>query len=402
MTDRVLHIGLHGANNLGDQAIAEVIYNRLGKDTVSVNKLNFNFRAVLNAVNERKKETNFSFDVTKKGSLIRGVIKDLKQFTLCIALYPLMFFYFLKASKGCKKVYMGGGNIMMGMDYVFPLQAFFYCLAAKLTGKEMNIVFVGVGPFNKRFTKTLIELCFRMANKVGVRDEFSIEQCLKLKIPKAKLQLLPDPVLSWYSGEERANLAAKSNERQNFDVIISVMPLSSSKINKSAVNQKNAFLEDLCKAINYFRARNLSLALLVTDTKIDFTFASELKLRISEEHDIDLPILAPKSVTEMFNYIQMTKTLIATRMHSAIFAMASGIRVINFDWQCKIRGVYRLVEIDDYLVQVDSLGGFEVNELINAFEKLEANGTLVHGKVEKALKNISNTHEIFWGQEIEQ
>lgn len=317
-----------------------------------------------------------------------------------MALYPLMFFYFLKASKGCKKVYMGGGNIMMGMDYVFPLQAFFYCLASKLTLKEMNIVFVGVGPFNKRFTKTLIQLCFRMADKVAVRDEFSINQCLKLNIPKRKLQLLPDPVLSWYSEEERASLVA--NERQSFDVIISVMPLSSSKINKSAVNPKNVFLDDLCKAINYFRGRNLRLALLVTDTKIDFTFASELQARINKEHGMDLPILAPKSVIEMFNHIQMTKTLIATRMHSAIFAMASGIPVINFDWQSKIRGVYRLMETDEYLVPVNSLGGFEVNELINTFEKLETNGKLVHGKVEKALKKISYTHETFWGQENEQ
>lgn len=69
MTDKVLHIGLHGANNLGDQAIAEVIYNRLGKNTVSVNKLNFNFRAVLNSIDERKKKRIFPSTLPRKTRL---------------------------------------------------------------------------------------------------------------------------------------------------------------------------------------------------------------------------------------------------------------------------------------------------------------------------------------------
>ena len=371
----ILHIGLEGSSNLGDVAITKVI-RKLISEKYNISTLSFNFK-VGNSIRIEKKKSLYLF--LKKNIFVKSfydlIFIPLRNYKHFVQSY--------KKIKEADKILIGGGNILMGYDLVFPVQAYIYTKIAKWLKKEIVFYLVGYGPFNVPMSKIIIDCAIKKSTKIIFRDTKSKYDFLKEnKNFNSKVSVINDPVLAYKSICDKSS--TEVDENCKFEILISVLPFQHPAIFPNGTYEKySAYINDMSNLINELQSK-YSVALIATDFKQDNLAIKDLKIDKKNVSIIELG-----SVDDFSNIVKQSKLVISTRMHSAIMGLAYLKPVIALSWQKKIDGLFSDLGLNPYLININNINQIDkIQTLLDSFLIDSNNVFSYQNLLNKQLKDV--------------
>ena len=164
---RVFLVGYYGVPNLGDEAIRVAIEraaDRLGVDIVAY------------AARAR------SDDPRAVPVGLRGLPAQ------------------VRAIRAADRVVLGGGGILKDEGLRLPAELLLTAIVARLAGRRLTLLGVGVGPFYRRVGRWLVMAVARLAHVRTVRDEDSAAALRALRV--SRVIVGADPIFSTDSGPD--------------------------------------------------------------------------------------------------------------------------------------------------------------------------------------------------------
>jgi polysaccharide pyruvyl transferase WcaK-like protein len=112
----------------------------------------------------------------------------------------------LAAIRAADRVVLGGGGILKDEGLRLPLELAATALVARLLGRRVTLLGVGVGPFYRRLGRWLVRLTARLAQVRTVRDDASAMALADLGI--GRVQVGADPIFTSDSDPDGRRTAA--------------------------------------------------------------------------------------------------------------------------------------------------------------------------------------------------
>ena len=371
--NKILCIGISLTDNLGDVAISEMMHKLFSDSGYQVEKMDFNFHAVVAQTFPsliRMLSTGMTDAGTKRRKISRlknrywRIALNLLKFIIYL---PVVFVEFVRKSKECSKVYIGGGNLLMGIEYGFPLQALFYVLFSRLLGKPVSFVCVGAGPFTAPGVRPILRMALRLSDRFICRDTKSKELIeMVLGDSLVALEVLPDPVLVWPKVKERTEI--------KYEILFTFLPLFSSDIfpdgDKAKADNFKLCIVALIVNLIHLGTR---VGVFVTDSGIDSAFSEEIVEEIFAKTGVRLDIKVPASPDDMAVLVSSAGVVFSTRMHGAIMALSQSVPALCVCWQPKVRGLYADLQINNLLVDIDEFGKFSIQNVLSVISEIHEN-----------------------------
>lgn len=387
---QILSIGVRLTDNLGDVAIAQMIHHLLSSAGYYVKTIDFNFRAVVSHACPSLSR------IFRKGSVGQKVRKRkvfshiVLNFLKLVIYLPIVFVEFIRQSKGCSRVFIGGGNLLMGIEYGFPLQTLTYVLLSRMLGKRVSFVCIGAGPFTASGVKPILRLALRLADRVVCRDTQSKEMIEnELGARLVVLEVLPDPVLVWPRVADTTMI--------KYDILFTGMPLFSSAIFLDGDEEKahgfKACLEELIISLIQLGKR---VGVLVTDTGVDLAFSKDVAEEAFKKTNVKLDINVPATPDEMAMIIGSASLVFSTRMHCAIMALSQSVPALGVCWQPKVRGLYTDLQIVSLLVEIDLYGEFSIQDVLHRISDISENSKLYIEDIDRKVNVLRKQYKTRW------
>lgn len=321
---KILHVGLNDCSNIGDQAITDCladIFKRSDKLEYSFWQLNYRTQSTENG----------EFQSSRKGriiSLFREVRLVKYAYEIILPVFKWKYYWgFYKAARNNDKVVIGGGNIVMDIDILFPLHLFILSIITHIAGAKCGLLVAGVGPLDTTAGKLLCGAFIRRLDFIIVRDEKSKKIAYNFAMG-TPIKVLPDPVFY-----VKDLLDVDLEHRAGNKVLMSVFPYGCSRVShNSSSDNHQLYLSLMCTYYDQMVALGYKdISILVTDKARDQSVANDLLgMRNFSE------ILIPRTVKELNSSIASAGFLIATRMHPAIIAASFNTPFIALAWQDKV------------------------------------------------------------------
>ena len=279
--------GYIGFDNFGDEAIAQVLVNRL-KD--------------LNA----EKITLISSNPVKTSSLYGvdsvGMLK------------------FFKALLKTDVLISGGGSLLQDLT---SLKSLIYYLGvistALLFGKKVYIFAQGFTPFRTEIGKFLTKQVLKHCHKITVRDLKSQELLSEMGIES---ELVADPVFGIKIKE--------NNEHKGVGIQLRKFP----KLSKDFMNS----LAD--EIVNNFP--NDEIKLISLQDSLDFRILETFS-HILDSKGVHATILKDLSVADAINEISKLEYLISMRFHSCLVGAKAGVKVLGINYDIKVQNLAKMI-----------------------------------------------------------
>ncbi|WP_026897752.1 polysaccharide pyruvyl transferase family protein [Daejeonella oryzae] len=350
---KYLHIGIENTSNIGDEAITFCIRENLKNYGVEFLTHSFNFC-----------DSGTKFSSSFKTA---PVYSFLKRTRFIKALYDLFFIplknyksilAFLTKVKKVDCVLIGGGNLLMGLDLVFPIQIFIYTVLSRLLGKKVQIIFVGYGPFNNKLSKALIDRSIKLSHKVIFRDSLTFKQSKEFN----NSEIICDPVLFLSDLKLKDTIEVKPT----YDIGISVLAYLDPKIfPEGSEHNYQLFINNFVDFVNQLSI-NKSVLLFTTDEKADGSTLATIYSKI-DQSNVDFRL--PKTINELIEVTQSCRLITSTRMHSAIFSLSYNVPVVALSWQKKVSALIQDLGLATYLFDINEINSEQVittiRELLN-------------------------------------
>ncbi|MDG1687445.1 MAG: polysaccharide pyruvyl transferase family protein [Gammaproteobacteria bacterium] len=394
---KILSVGICTTDNLGDIAIMTMIHNMFTDAGYQVEKIDFNFRALVEntfpfLVQKRSSsEADVSVKIVKCDCLDNRFFKTLRNCLKFFFYWPLVLIIFLRKSRGCSKVFIGGGNLLMGVEYGFPLQALTYVLFSKLMRKRVDFLCVGAGPFTAPGVKFLLGYALRLSDRVICRDSESMKLIEKeFGSDSVKLDVIPDPVLLWPKLSE--------TKGYKYDVLINVLPLFSVSIFPDGDKQKaNNFRTSIERLITELISRELTVGIFITDAAVDAHIGKQVIEGVLANTGTQLILEVPSNPNELAMLCNQTRIIFSSRMHGAIMALSQYVPALCICWQPKVEGLYSELQMEDFLVKLDDLGRFSVSDTVSKIFDIHTKQQAYIGYIQQKLDKIKSQYIELWG-----
>lgn len=394
--NKVLSVGIKSTANLGDVAISEMIFTLLTNRGYLVEQMEFNFSAVAEEFFRVRSRQVFSKDSCARIKTETGnrlglkLLKSLGRVFKLTFYLPIVFLVFLRKAKNCSMVIIGGGNLLMGIEYGFPLQVLAYVLFSRLVGKRVVFVCVGAGPFTAPGIKPILRMTLWLAHRVICRDTKSVDLIEReLGDSLVALDVLADPVLLWPKLKEETKI--------KYDMLFTVMPLFSPAIfpDGDGTRAKNfkSCMTDLAVELIKLGKR---VGVFVTDSSVDLEISKMIAEDVFNRAGVRLEVQVPDTPAEMALLVNSAEVVFSTRMHGAIMALSQSVPALCVCWQLKIRGLYSDLAIDDLLVELDERGRFSILEVLDMISNITENRKNRILGVEEKLSALERQYKRLW------
>lgn len=347
---KILHVGLGQCSNIGDQAITDCIEKIFDDQTVDYKftRLNYYSSAVNNNVSESRSVTKSSVK-----SKLRAVkwLKALYEFVLPLLKWKYYWELYGKA-KSSDKVLIGGGNILMDVDLLFPWHLLIITKVCRLAGSEPVLFLAGVGPLRTRLGRVFASSMSFMLAEAIVRDAKSKELLHGLN-ESLTVKVLPDPV---FFADGLLSVSRREREIKGpFCVLVSVFPYGSSRVSsKGSSEDEKAYFELVLHLLAEIRKKvgdDIVVDFLVTDKERDFELAADFRRVLGCGE-----ILVPNTSKGLLQTIRDYDFVLASRMHAAISAACMRVPFMALSWQDKFEGCFEVVGLNE---RVYSISRFE-------------------------------------------
>lgn len=279
---------------------------------------------------------------------------------------------------------LGRNNIHGTITIILHLHSF---VITKLLGKKQVLFTQTVGPFENYFQFFVAKLVLRKVDFIIVREKISEKLLKKMQIDENRYSICPDIAFLF-----------KCNSSTDIRYIFNDIKIDDRKL-LIGLTVKQCLLDDqqtkyekaIAGLINYILKEHKAKIVFIPQVTAfehnddDRIVANRIKHYINDNIDVHFidKELSHHEVKLLYSKLDF---LIATRMHSAIFALTSFIPIIAIAYEYKTIGVMEDLGLKNWVIEIK-----EVNEsrLIDLFKNL------VHKKKEftEYLKLNIPTHQ---------
>jgi polysaccharide pyruvyl transferase WcaK-like protein len=335
MNNHILHIGIFHSSNYGDYLISRNLSLHLKQLNQHSSIIDFGLKTDL-------QPQNYSAATADKMNVWRLRLKKNKCFFLCYTWFKAKIEQLshkkrvIALLKQTKTVFVGGGNLLNGLDLYFPTRIAFFIKQAQRYHCRIVIFSVGVGPFHFPMAKKMIQKACRGIPLIYVRDTYSKDQLAQ--IYQGQIIQVPDPA---FIGESLSPFLSEKIEKPA-DVLlgINVMPLF------HPIYFPDGSIDRYLTFIGFFA--ELIITISNHFPSIRFIFFSTEKRDYFALTDIfkKLPSSLPKTIcnyqncTELEQQMQHFSAIIGCRLHSLIIGQSHGIPAFGLSWQGKIAAFF--------------------------------------------------------------
>ncbi|MFW6128628.1 MAG: polysaccharide pyruvyl transferase family protein [Candidatus Aminicenantaceae bacterium] len=335
---------------------------------------------------------------SQKAEKFFGVLKDIINLKPKIKL--------IKEFKICDVVISSGGGYFYSNKRIFPsltfFQNYFHIKMASIFKKPVILFPQSFGPFHNKLSQWLMKRLLEMRNliKIFVRDEISLQLLKRMKEQQSnKYEMCPDMAF-YYCQENNVHNFSSFSKLPKPLIVFTLRQWSfpeAQSIKKRKMLKEN-YLQTLKKTgEKIYHALGGSVLILPqargpedfeNDRIISRQLFEGLKKVIPRDNllYVDLPDTAPPS--EIIHVISQASLVVATRFHSAIFALISEIPVISIAYQHKSTGIMRMLGLDHFSLNILNLESSDILELI---EDILNQDYLLRNQIEKKIIQIKKT-----------
>lgn len=350
---KALVISFFKSNNLGDLALSSAIEKLISDKGYKILKYDFTTATRVTKIITELSSNIQPKEKSKLKLLLRSIIRVIKK--LLIYFYgginvERIYFYLHKTIIAHNKwkvlekeiqnvdiVILAGGNMLMDMTPSWPTIFEYYSSLAHKYKKDLNIIYVGVGPIYYRESKKIYRKALKNAKRITVRDHISKEICRDL-INDIVIVETADPVFSLPIDleDDRIHKINKGNSEANFKIGICVL----ANFCFSTEQKYRDYLEELCKLIcslSMLSPKKIEYILFSTEIA-DYVSVKILQDKLYLYNCENTRIIYINTVDELVELYKKLNFLIGGRMHSLIFAQKCLLPYIGIVWQNKIKG----------------------------------------------------------------
>lgn len=331
-------ISIFGSSNLGDRYISASFSEHLRKCEYRLEKYDFlkGFKTAdtLHAIPDQ--DLFFS-----EG----GLKTRLKTFKCLYLLYTLLKARYenLRGKKAYRRllkrvdiVFIGGGNLIMGLDLYFPLRLKFLVKEAKEKNKEVILWGVGAGPVLSTWAQRILITSLKDIKEIYCRDLFSSTFIRKELSFKGEVKEVPDPALIG-----KSNPTVKKRKFSETLVGISVSPIFHPLLSPSgSIGAYRSFINDYSKVLIRIFGRKDAYRLQLFSTERKDYFAVQAVAGHLQNEGIPTRIVQLSNLEELDHLMQQVAMVIGFRLHSLVIAAAYLKPCFGLVWQNKVASFF--------------------------------------------------------------
>lgn len=209
------------------------------------------------------------------------------------------------------------------------------CIVPRIFGRSVRLASVGIGPLKRPFTIGVVRMVVAAANQVSVRDTRSLDDLVRIGVPRPRIGLAQDLALSgvaelpeWQPDPDRAILVVSLVAR---DLISVVSPRDAAEFIAGMKDLLSTFLEE------YADGRLIILATQVGEVDHDRAIAAELAETLSAKAPTRVDLQPFRGNPHEFaDLLSRATAVVAARYHIATAAELIGVPTMWIAYQRKV------------------------------------------------------------------
>lgn len=284
--------------------------------------------------------------IKRKESFYQNVAKfHLIHLTGLISRKLACFFTVKHAYKGIDVVFNIGGfqfgdqwhhnekNVADWRDYLRKLKQY---------GTKIIFFPQAFGPFEKKWSKKLLEVINEYADVIMARDDISYEYLVEGGVIKGKLLLYPD-----FTGLVKGVETEYSKQHKGKVCII-----PNSKIIQTGIMDKESYLSSLAMLIDHVFENGYGVVLLNHEGIDDYNLCKLINSKSSKSVDI----VTGLNAIETKGMIAASYMVISSRFHGVANALSSGVPCLATSWSHKYQKLLEEYDQHDKLIDLSDMG----------------------------------------------
>ena len=297
---------------------------------------------------------------------------------------------FFSAYRKADLVVAVSGNQLLSMGrygWPFPLTAFPIWLA-HLFNKPLYVMPQSIGPFTRRWEKIIVKFLYSHARRVFLRDEVSLDLARQIGLPANRVSFAPDPAFALEGASQPEGLEIL--RRYGFEpgqpaVGMTVIAPLSRALKPGLVEQ---YYHDLAEALDHFTARTSAHIYLFNQVtgptpREDDRLAGRQLLALLPKTAKNVKMvdetLSPAQLKACYAWMDL---MLASRLHSGIFAMGAGVPTVLIGYFTKSRGLMQSMGLEDWVLELGNANAAQILDKLNrAWDQRDSLAALVNQKV---------------------
>lgn len=282
----------------------------------------------------------------------------------------------------------------------FPVKTWTIELA-HLFNKPFMVMPQSIGPLRWGWERTLLKSAYEKAFLILLRDQESLRLAESIGLPSSKVKFAPDPTFAYPADSTDDALLLLNRYGFNPDepsIGITLIPWQGRWVDQEVMANYYDELEKFIKIfIQTTRGKIFLFNQVTGPTSLDDDRgAANLlinKMTVLDKNFIYVNEVLPPSLLKAC-YGQMD-LIIATRMHSGIFALGMGVPVLYIGYLQKTRGLMEWLGLQDWVIDLK-----EVNHVVllektyQAIHEISLRKEIIRQKLPQILTEIHNTPKL--------
>lgn len=309
----------------------------------------------------------------------------------------------IKAIKDCDLVVCSGGGYFYSNRKILPGLMFFQNImhveVARLLQKSIVFFPQSFGPLYNPLSKKLIKhILFRgKTSKIFVREEISYRLLSQLSNGKpGRIETCPDMV--FYLSDKRLpkeEHPALKLPRPVMALTLRYWDFPESKSKQEKAEKTERYLNNLEEVCRIFHRRWGGSVVIFSQVTGPGTFEDDriISKRFWERVKPDLPdknvlflnreeSLSPQKI---MGILSQTDLIVATRFHSAVFALISGTPSISITYQPKSSGIMSMLALERFCVDI---GSFTPKDILDRVEVILADPSGMKNEISDKIERL--------------
>jgi len=290
-------------------------------------------------------------------------------------------FALIQAIKRSDLVCASGGGYLYSNRRHFPgpmfLQALLHLRLALWFDKPLLFLPQSFGPFYNRTARRMIRrlLDHPRVIRIFARETKSIDLLHGLMEKNlSRLEVCPDTVFSLKSFMNiTAQNTAPPPVRPRVGITVRRWDFPDTRSRREKQRKRRDYLQQLADACGTIHQRLGGSFLLVPQVRGPGRFEDDeettreffilLKSRVPATHIDSLDLNNSTHPLDILRHVSSLDLMIATRFHSALFALLAGVPAITIAYQHKGQGIMSMLGLDPFCVPMERLSGARVSSL---------------------------------------
>lgn len=282
----------------------------------------------------------------------------------------------LRAIRATDRVVLGGGGILKDEGMRLPMELLLTAVLARLAGRPVDLLAVGVGPFYHRVGRWLVAAIGRLSRHRTVRDEDSAIALRKLGV--SRVVVGADPIFSYEPMEsdgdraigdrattDRATTSSSNGAVAPGRAAVSVRPWFDRLDRADGGDREARLMADLATGLAPLRTAGWSIDLLALYWPRDRDAGGALAARLGDGPGMVNQATGALDWATLTAAVRDTDLVVAMRYHAVAAAALVGRPVVAIAYEPKVASLAADLAIPTVSVD-DAARGQQLREIVAA------------------------------------